>query len=151
MHDALYVAARSYPGGLNALGARLGMSPNVLRNKLRREIDTHHVTVEEANLVCEFLADVGLREHAERFLQAYLAPLGMVAVRLPDTYANTDMRDLLLEQLRMSKLAGAFAADLEVALADGRLTSRQREQLQHDVQRQIEHLAQVMQILQVVE
>lgn len=149
MHDALYVAARAYPGGLNAIGARLGMSPNVLRNKLRREIDTHHVTVEEAHLMCEFLDDVGLSEQAERFVQAFLSPLGMVAMRLPDGSPEPGST-LLMEQLRLSKLNGQFAADIEVALADGRITQREREQLQHDVQQQIEHLAGVMQILQVV-
>ena len=33
-HDALYKVARAYPGGLEALAAKLDMSVNVLRNKL---------------------------------------------------------------------------------------------------------------------
>ena len=44
-HDALYKVARAYPGGLEALAARMGMSVNVLRNKLAPGIDTDRKSV----------------------------------------------------------------------------------------------------------
>lgn len=39
--DALYQAARQYPGGIEALAARLNMSYDTLRKKLRHQVPTH--------------------------------------------------------------------------------------------------------------
>lgn len=39
--DALYQAARKYPGGIEALACRLNMSYDTLRKKLRHQVETH--------------------------------------------------------------------------------------------------------------
>ncbi|HEV7816365.1 MAG TPA: phage regulatory CII family protein, partial [Janthinobacterium sp.] len=41
-HDALYKVARNYPGGLEALAHSMGISVNVLRNKLAPTIASHY-------------------------------------------------------------------------------------------------------------
>jgi hypothetical protein len=55
--DALYTAARAYPGGIEALAHRMGVSVAVLRNKLAPHVNTHHVTLAEASLIIEFLRE----------------------------------------------------------------------------------------------
>lgn len=144
--DALYLSAREYPGGVEALALRLGVSEHVLYKQLRRECDTHHVSLGRALHITEMVYGVGRHELAERFVQSVAATIGMVAVRLPDpSEADTD---LVQAHLRGSRLMGKYAADLDDALADGRLTPREREQLQLDVQASIEHLMGVMRVLQ---
>lgn len=56
-HDALYQTAREYPGGLVALARDMGKSVNVLRNKLRPAITTHHTTFEEVSRVIELCVE----------------------------------------------------------------------------------------------
>lgn len=41
--DSLYQAARQYPGGIEALAARMNMSYDTLRKKLRHQVDTHRL------------------------------------------------------------------------------------------------------------
>lgn len=62
MHDALYNSARDFPGGIEALAVRMStpsvrVSPNVLRNKLRPTIDTHHTHFEEVSRIIELLEE----------------------------------------------------------------------------------------------
>lgn len=41
--DALYRACKAYPGGVEALAARLKMTPSTLYKKLRQQVETHHL------------------------------------------------------------------------------------------------------------
>lgn len=46
--DAAYYTAHKYPGGVRAIAQRMGMSANVLQNKVNPNNDTHHLTLAEA-------------------------------------------------------------------------------------------------------
>ncbi|ALR36080.1 hypothetical protein LV28_25485 [Pandoraea pnomenusa] len=81
-HDALYLIARAYPGGVEALAQRMGKSVNVLRNKLRPDIDTHHVTFEEATEITELCTAARVRE-ATLAIDAAEWRLGRVAIQMP--------------------------------------------------------------------
>jgi hypothetical protein len=111
-HDALYVLARAYPGGVEALAQRMGRSPNVLYNKLRPQIETHRVTFEEATEIAElcFAANV---PDAERHFDAAEARLGRVAYRLPQLDSLTDVE---LSNVMLQAVGGV--GDIATALHD---------------------------------
>lgn len=46
--DAAYFTAHSFPGGVPALSTRMGVSANVLQNKVNANNTTHHLTLAEA-------------------------------------------------------------------------------------------------------
>lgn len=100
-HDALYKVARSYPGGIDALAQAMGISVNVLRNKLAPTIASHYPSFEEVSAVVELchqagVADAHLPLHAlldgkvtaaeadliEREFQGALSALGEWRARL---------------------------------------------------------------------
>ena len=117
MHDALYVAARDYPGGVEALAHRMGISPNVLRNKLRPDIETHHTTLENFAEIVELLDPIK-PEAADTAVEALLWRLGRVAVRLP-----------LGEDVDNDKLLSLVA---DLFSRDGRLAELIRKALSDD-------------------
>jgi hypothetical protein len=58
--NILDVAKRTvlaYPGSYAGMAAAMGVSANVLRNKLSRTNDTHHLSLLEAREICEHAAD----------------------------------------------------------------------------------------------
>ncbi len=61
-HDALYSVARRYPGGLELLAKDIGMSANVLRNKLSPTITTHYPSFEEVSIIVEHCHKAGVAE-----------------------------------------------------------------------------------------
>lgn len=82
-HDALYNLARRYPGGLEALAQRMGKSYNVLRNKLRPDIETHHVTFEEMSEITELCQGAHVRDPMLA-LDAVEWRMGRVAFPMPE-------------------------------------------------------------------
>ena len=55
--DAVYRTVHEYPGGATALAARMGMSSNMLSNKVNPNNDTHHLRLDEANTLMSFTND----------------------------------------------------------------------------------------------
>lgn len=87
--DAAYHTAHGYPGGVRALAARIGMSPNVLQNKVNPNQESHHLTLAEAVT----LMDV---TDSDAILLAMAAHRGYDLIRtLP---ANTDSLEALYWQ-----------------------------------------------------
>lgn len=118
-HDALYNAARAYPGGIEALAQRMStpnrqVSPNVLRNKLRPSIDTHHANFEEVSEIIEYLEEAKV---ADAFLplHAFCWRHNHVAVQLPK--GDVDADDLLKQVVEIMSGDGALASDISKALA----------------------------------
>ncbi len=119
-HDALYRIARAYPGGIEALAARMGKSPNTLRNKLRPEIATHAMSFEEVSEVLEFCEGAKVKD-ALQPLRAFNARHGMAAFRMPEV-DDQDDEQLLGTVYRVMKEIGQVAETVSVALEDGRIT-----------------------------
>lgn len=131
-HDALYIAARKYPGGVEALAQRLGMSPKVLYNKLRPAIDTHHTNFEEVSAIIECLEEARVPE-AYLALQAFNWRHGHVAFRLPSSDVPTG--ELLAQVLEILREEGTLANDINEALGnDGRIDSRELDKIERDLQ-----------------
>lgn len=146
-HDVLYGAARAYPGGLEALAQRMAMSPSVLRSKLRRQIETHHVNFEQVSEIIELLEESGRGEAADNVIQSFLWRHGRVAVKLPDV--ATKAEDLFAQVLEVMREQGRLAEHLNEALAeDGRIDQRELAVIERDLQLVIEGLVALRQKVQ---
>ena len=101
--DAAYHTAQEFPGGISALALRMGKSPSVLMNKLNTNIDSHHLTLREAQTMMDVTDN-------DAILFAMAEHRGYDLVRtIP---ANTERADSLFWQ------AAAAFAQLQEAVAD---------------------------------
>ncbi len=130
--DALYTVARAYPGGLEALALRMNMSVNVLRNKLRPNIDTHHVTSEEESLIIEFCEEASVKEALQPLIAKNWRH-GLIAFPAPpvDQLSNEDLTQLLC---RTMKEFSDLTTTASAALADGRVTKGELDDLDREAQ-----------------
>lgn len=114
--DVLYQACRAYPGGIEALAARLGKSPSILYNKLRQQVQTHYVGYDdELSEILFCLRDAGVVGW-DKTISAFCWRHGFVVVPFPDLGEVSD--DELMEMvLRVVKEQGDVAAALTAALA----------------------------------
>jgi len=88
-HDALYNLTRAYPGGVEAVAQRMGISVNVLRNKLRPAIETHHTTFEDVSHIIELAEEARLPTTFVP-LHAFCWRHGHVAFKLPEGDIDSD-------------------------------------------------------------
>lgn len=80
--NILDVAKRTvlaYPGSYAGMAAAMGMSPNVLRNKLSRTNDTHHLSLMEAREICEHAAEANVPD-AYALLRCFASDFGFQLV-----------------------------------------------------------------------
>lgn len=131
-HDALYSAARSYPGGIEALARDLDVSTNVLRNKLAPHIKTHYVSFEEASNVIRLCQIAGVKE-AILPLHALLARHDMAAFLVPD---STQFHDDDLSQVvcKVVSQVGGVAEAVSQALVDGAITEHEADLIEREFQ-----------------
>jgi hypothetical protein len=119
-HDALYTVARKYPGGLDALARELGISVNVLRNKLAPTIASHYPSFEEVSLIVDRCHQAGVPD-AHLPLHALLVRHGMAAFLVPQP-ESARQDDLSQTVCRVMSEVGAVAEAVSSALIDGRVT-----------------------------
>lgn len=113
--DAAYAAVHDYPGGSESLGPRVGISPAVLRSKVNTHLQTHHLTLAEADRIMGITGD-------HRMLSALAAAHGYALQRLD---APPPCTSLLAAHLAASVAEGGLASTLADALADGRVTGNE--------------------------
>jgi hypothetical protein len=134
MLDALYKAARQYPGGIEQLAARMQKDVGVLYKKLQPSVDTHHTNVEEFDDIVEYL-DETKPEAADLAIGAFLWRHNRVAVRLPLVDAPVNANALLNHVLAVLDDEGKLAADLGAALRDtNAIDDRDYEAIEKDLQ-----------------
>ncbi|MNY27750.1 Phage regulatory protein CII (CP76) [compost metagenome] len=105
------LTVHDYKGGSEALGAVIGMSAAVLRNKVNPNNTTHHLTLAEADRIVRMTGDV-------RILSAFAHGNGYLLVKAPDSCGESDMS--VLEQVAALMIAhGRFGHEVYDALADG--------------------------------
>jgi hypothetical protein len=131
-HDALYTVARKYPGGLEALARELGMSVNVLRNKLAPTIASHYPSFEEVSQIVERCHHAGVPD-AHLPLHALLVRHGMAAfvVPQPETARQDDLSQTVC---RVMSEVGAVAEAVSSALIDGKVTSAEADLIERKFQ-----------------
>ncbi|BCL92129.1 phage regulatory CII family protein [Ralstonia pseudosolanacearum] len=132
-HEALYNLARKYPGGIeglaSALSARLDrrISPNVLRNKLRPGIDTHHVTYEDFSLILELCEEARV-PGAIAPLEALCWRHGRIPVELPQV--DTDDANPARTVCQVMARIGGLAATVAKAAEDNVITEAELEAIE---------------------
>lgn len=138
--DALYLAARRYPGSIAALAQRLGMSQDTLYKKLRPQVSSHMIGYEEASQVIELLEETS-PDAADMAIQAFNWRHGRVAVKLPEAENAGDLMAAVLEVLSDE---GKLAEDINHALSQrGHQATRSLAEIEADLQRCIAALCKV--------
>jgi hypothetical protein len=131
-HDALYKVARAYPGGLEALAARLQVSVNVLRNKLAPGIETHYPSFEEMSAIIDLCQEAGVKD-ALLPLHALLARQGMAGFLVPEPREFTD-DDLSQTVCRVMSQVGNAAEAVSEAMMDRVITTREADLIEREFQ-----------------
>ncbi len=135
-HDALYMIARSFKGGVEALAQRMAKSVPVMYNKLRPGIQTHHMTFEEATEAIELCIDAGVPD-AILPAQAFAWRLGYVMVPVPRVNGTPD-EDLTRNICKSMKEFGDVAACIHDALAnDNEITLNELARFEREFQEAI--------------
>lgn len=136
LDDAVYNAVHDYPGGVPALAVRLGMSKNVLQNKINPSQDHHKVTLAESMKIQQLTGDM-------RILHAMAEELGFICIPGGNFAGVSDQALLDLFNEEYAAL-GKFSGDFREAFADGEISRAECEQLRADVYRIKSVLAEIM-------
>lgn len=107
----------AYPGSYAGMAAAMGMSANVLRNKVSRTNDTHHLSLLEAREICEHAA-AGNVPDPYALLRCLAGDLGFQLVREGHGAGAGDLsiaEQLIQTQQRNAEMTMAFIH----AIADG--------------------------------
>jgi hypothetical protein len=81
--DVIHDVAHSYPGGVEALAARMGKSGDTLRKKVLPTNDTHQLTVKELRKIVDYC-------DTDRVAQAFADDRGLMCIKKPDFEALSD-------------------------------------------------------------
>lgn len=112
IQDAAHRIGHEYPGGVPALAHRMGKNPTVLNSKLNPNNSTHHLTLEEADLMQHLSGRTDI-------LEAMAAGLGYVVTNKPGTVEGCDIP----AATRRSMVEfGDWMREIDTALSDGRVT-----------------------------
>lgn len=114
--DAAYATVHDYPGGADALGARVNIKPGVLRNKVDPNNNGNHLGLLEADRLIGITGDL-------RILQAMAAEHGCIVQRCE---AGGDADESLAGLVLDSNIAaGKFAGEIRDALKDGLISENE--------------------------
>ena len=129
-HDALYTVARAYPGGIEALSQCMGISVNVLRNKLSPTIASHYPSFEEVSAIIELCRKAGVKD-ALLPLHALLTRHGMAAfvVPVPEQVAQDDLSQTVC---RVMSQVGDVAEAVSQSLLDGKITPSEADLIERE-------------------
>lgn len=134
--DAAYNTVHDYPGGSVSLAPRLGMSPAILRNKVNPNVDTHHLTLAEADRMMGITND-------HRILHALAANHGHVCVELPNDLPTGDLAILELVT-QVWRRNGDVGRAVDDTLADGRVEAHEIKAVETAVYETIQALQVMM-------
>ncbi len=132
-HDALYLIARAYPGGIEALAQRMGKTASVLYNKLRPGVVTHYPSFEEVSEIVELCAAAGV-PNATLPIEALCQRHNLVAFTFPTLNHLTD-DDLTQSVCKAMQELGDVTGAIAGALADdGRISMRELDAIEREIQ-----------------
>jgi len=127
LQDAFYQTVHSYEGGCEVLAVRMNMSAAILRNKANPNTTTNLPSAKD-------LDDVVSLTRNPLLVHTFAANHGFVCVRVPDDVDASDMA--VLEMVtKVWTTNGEVGAEVNKALADGRITRREIEQVRAAVKR----------------
>lgn len=126
---AIHQTAHVAPGGLEALARTMGISAQVLRNKVCPTTETHKLGVREALAMMEIAND-------DRILEVMAQQRGRTLGHIELPCATSIIRAVLSEDAEH----GGIAKQINSALADGRLTEREKSDITRQIARTIDTL-----------
>ncbi|WP_343728506.1 phage regulatory CII family protein [Duganella sp.] len=130
--DAFHQTVHNYPGGCEALAARLGVNAAVLRNKANPNADYHKPTLDDVDRVMVLTGDVSV-------LHALAANVGHVCVRAETDGAVSDMAVLELVAKAWSA-SSDVGAEVYATLADGIVEAHEVRRVEQAVYRTVQAL-----------
>lgn len=134
--DACYKLAKSYPGGVAALAARMGKGHGVLQKKLAGHVDSHLLTLDEFSSIVDLSGSARCPDSMLP-LHALCWRHGGAFIQLPDAEMIDD-EDFLLEVIHTAKEQGDVIRRIQEALADdGKISGREMEDIEREVQESI--------------
>lgn len=106
VEDAIYHTVHGYPGGVTALAARMGVSPNTLTHKVNPHNSTHHLHPRELVAMQYLSGDVSV-------LHAMAAALGYTCTpAVPDQAGGDPVEAFMHLQHSFSELVRSIADPL---------------------------------------
>jgi hypothetical protein len=141
--EALYSRAMEY--GVERLASdmsrRMGkqVSPVVLRHKLRHEVKTHQLALEEFSVITELL-EAHSDADAKMPLRALCWRHGMLAIAVPVDVSEVTPKDIMAQVGDLASEFGDVIQEVTTSTADRRITPKERQRIQLEA----EQLAQAL-------
>lgn len=127
IHDTLHQTAHSSPGGCEALAVRLGMSAQILRNKVNPNTTSNQATLDDVDRIMGVTGN-----HA--VLHALARNHGYVCIHVERDADASDMA--ILEALtQVWTASGEVGAEVHATLADGIVEQHEIERVKAAVYR----------------
>lgn len=137
--DALYDRAKKYPGGIEALASRLGVSAKGLYNKFEHNNDTHHLRHDEFESTIALLAAANVPD-AFAPLRALCWRFDHVGVHVPSLSTVPDS-DLARDVVRVAAETGDVARRADEAIRDdGVIDSREWGEIDREIEEAVRAL-----------
>lgn len=135
--DALYQTVQSYPGGAKALAIRMGMSGQILSNKVNPNLTNNHPTLAEVDQIMGLTGDY-------RVLHALAESHGHIAVKVDMPEAMHSSAGILALICRVMSASGGVGESVREALADGSVDAAEIVQIRANVIRSQQALLEML-------
>lgn len=119
--DAARLVVRDYPGGAEAVAARLGKAVTSLRHELDRNYRTAKFGLEDAVTVTQLTRDTAGGPDL-RIATAFAAEVGAMLIPLPEFAGGDGDMTAMTQTIREF---GEYVSRVGEALADGRITDNE--------------------------
>jgi hypothetical protein len=129
-HDCLYNMSRQYPGGLEALAARMDISAKLLRKKIGPADTGNQMSWEQVSLAIELCQSASVPD-ALQPLQAMAFRHGMICFPIPDPDTDDVSEGAIQRQAfkAIAQMGEAIAASTD-AMVDGHLSEREMREIE---------------------
>lgn len=124
--DSLKLSCNHYPGGVEALSARVGMNTAVLRNKLSHGVSTHHVNYpDQVSSILDCLQEAKV-DAWDATIHAFAYRHGFVLVDIPRADSGFTSDELATIVCKLISQIGEVAKSISRAFAnDTQVSSRE--------------------------
>ena len=138
--DQIHEIAHGYPGGVEALAARMGKNPGTMRKKLLPNEDTHDLTVKELRKIVDYC-------DTDRIAQAFADERGLMCIKKPDFEALSD-KEILDLFLDLQAKQGEWAREISKSMENGDIDWNELVAIRKEYDEFITAAAEVMNRLQ---
>ncbi|MDH5393941.1 MAG: phage regulatory CII family protein [Gammaproteobacteria bacterium] len=121
LDDAKYAVVHDHPGGSRSLAKLVGMNSGTLSNKVNADVETHHLTVDEAVAIQHATND-------RRIIEIEARILGGCFVRLDDFTFVSDV-ELLDKYAELHAAIGKTSQSIRLALEDNKITGNELKEI----------------------